>query len=289
MRIAIWDSNDPEMHFDNPNLIWANPSYLLEAGDPGYVPPATPPISATETKTKGKKMKHNSYFPSKQADQITWLVNFDAKIAGHATALGLTTAQITAITADCAWLIYVLQSWLNAVRTWAQSCTDAATYTQTGTGGVQTLPVFTAPAVPTGTAPVALGVLTRLFALVQQIKASGKCSDDIAHDLGILGSEATAPDLSAVQPVITAKVNGNLVDIGWGWQGKSAWLSSCEILVDRGDGKGFVPLVVDTTPNYNDTQAFPAAKTIWTYKAIYRASDQQVGLWSRAISVTVGG
>jgi hypothetical protein len=43
MKIAHWDSEDPEIHFDNPNLIWGDPSYLLEPGDPGYVPPFPPP------------------------------------------------------------------------------------------------------------------------------------------------------------------------------------------------------------------------------------------------------
>lgn len=59
--------------------------------------------------------------------------------------------------------------------------------------------------------------------------------------------------------------------------------------MDRGDGKGFVLLTVDTTPNYVDTQPFPAAKTVWSYKAIYRADDAQVGQWSQPVSVAVGG
>jgi hypothetical protein len=281
MKIAYWDSG---LCFDDPNLRWGSPSYLLEPGDPGYVSPA--PSAVTKTKNK-KNMKHNSYYPRKQADQVRWLVNFNAKLASHATALGLTPTQVTAALADCAWLIYVLQTWLNAVRSWAQSCTDAANLAQTGAGGVQTLPLFTPPPLPTGTAPVTLGALTRIFVLVQQIKTSTKCTDDIASDLGIVGSVATGPDLSTVQPQITAKVNGNLVDLGWGWQGNAAWLDACEILVDRGDGKGYIPLVVDTTPDYNDTQPFPTAKTIWTYKAIYRADDHQVGQWSNPVSVTV--
>ena len=282
MRTAYWDSGDPEMYFDNPNLRWG---YLLEPGDPGYVPPTIP---ATETKTKAKRMKHNSYYPTKLADQILWLVNFNLKLASHATALGLTPAQVTAILADCAWLIYVLQSWLTAVRNWAQSCTDAANLAQTGVGGVQVLPVFPVPAVPTGTVPVTLGALTRIFALVKQIKEGGKLTDDIATDLGITGSVVTPPDLNAIQPVLTAVVGGGHVAIGWGWQSLSAWLDACEIVVDRNDGKGFVPLVVDTTPNYNDTQPLPTTKAIWTYKAIYRVGDGQVGQWSQPVSVTVG-
>lgn len=283
MKTAYWDSG---LCWDDPNLRWGNPSYLLEPGDPGYVDPA-PAVS--ETKKKGKKMKHNSYYPTKLADQIFWLVNFNLKIASHATALGLTPAQVTAILADCAWLIYVLQNWLTAVRNWAQSCTDAANLAQTGVGGVQVLPVFPVPAVPTGTVPVTLGALTRIFALVALIKAGGKCTPDIATDLGITGSAVTPPDLNAIQPVLTAVVGGGHVAIGWGWQGNGAWLDACEIVVDRNDGKGFVPLVVDTTPDYHDTQTFPTAKAIWTYKAIYRVGDGQAGQWSQPVSATVGG
>ena len=59
--------------------------------------------------------------------------------------------------------------------------------------------------------------------------------------------------------------------------------------MDRSDTHGFVLLTIDTTPNYTDTQPWPTAKTIWTYKAIYRADDAQVGHWSQPVSVTVGG
>jgi hypothetical protein len=55
--------------------------------------------------------------------------------------------------------------------------------------------------------------------------------------------------------------------------------------VDRGEGKGFGPLAFRTTPNYTDTQPFPAAHTVWTYRAIYRVGDAQVGLWSQTVSV----
>jgi hypothetical protein len=63
----------------------------------------------------------------------------------------------------------------------------------------------------------------------------------------------------------------------------------CEIQVDRGDGKGYDLLTVDTTPNYVDTQSFPTSKTVWSYKAIYRADDAEVGQWSKVVSVAVGG
>ena len=75
--------------------------------------------------------------------------------------------------------------------------------------------------------------------------------------------------------------------VKWNWGGYTAYLDSCEIQVDRNDGKGFVLLAMDTTPGYTDTQAFPAAHTVWTYRAIYRVDDVQVGVWSQPVSIAV--
>jgi hypothetical protein len=216
-------------------------------------------------------------------------VNFKDKIPGYGTTLGLATGQVTAAVADCGWLHYILELWLPDLRAWSQACTDAATLAQTGTGsGALTLPVFSAAALPSGVTAQAPGALTRILALVQIIKASGLCNDAIATDLGITGAEDTAPDLSTIAPVLKATVSGTEVLVHWGWQGHSAWLSSCEIQVDRADTKGFVLLTIDTTPKYTDTQPFPANKTVWTYKAIYRADDSQVGQWSQPVTVAVG-
>ena len=237
-------------------------------------------------------MKRNAYYPVRQADQITWLLNFANKLPGHATALGLSAAQVTAAVADCLWLAYVLQTWLPAVRTWAQAGTEAATEAQTGTGSAaMSLPLWTAPALPTGVAAVNPGALTRIFALVQIIKDSGKCTDAIAANLGIVGTVQTAPDAATIQPAISLALVSGQVLVKWGWGGWRAWLESCEIHVDRGDGKGFSMLTIDTTPNYTDTAPPPPAgqSALWKYKAIYRADDARVGQWSETVSIPVAG
>jgi len=77
------------------------------------------------------------------------------------------------------------------------------------------------------------------------------------------------------------------VFVDWGWGGYANYLDMCEIQVDRGDGKGFIDLAFDTTPGYTDTAPFPAAPAKWTYRAIYRVNDAQVGLWSKPVSLTV--
>jgi len=149
-----------------------------------------------------------------------------------------------------------------------------------------TLPISCSLSLPVHPAPL---LCLGLFALVQTLKNSGKCTDAIGEDLGIIGSVASGPDLSAVVPLITAKVSGGAVHIGWGYNGNGAWLSGLEIHVDRGDGKGYGWLTVDTTPNDVDPQPFPPGKAVWSYKAICRAEDAQVGQWSQAVSVAVGG
>jgi hypothetical protein len=62
-----------------------------------------------------------------------------------------------------------------------------------------------------------------------------------------------------------------------------------EIQVDRGDGKGWVFLTYDTTPNYTDTFPLPSTPTKWKYRAIYQVGDSQVGKGSNEMSITVGG
>jgi hypothetical protein len=279
MQTIKWDQG---FKWDDPNSRWGDPSYLLQPGDPGYVaPPSTLPAK------RKRNVKHNTFYPSRQADQVIWLTNYKNTLPGLASTLGLSSPQSTAAVADCNWLIYVTGSWLPASRAWSQACTDALTEAQTGTGSsAQVLPVFTAPALPSGVSAVNPGALTRIFDLVQQIKDSGLCTDVMATNLGIVGAVDAPPDLSAVRPVLAAKVNGSEVDIKWGWGGHAGFLEACEIHVDR--GAGFSLLTIDTTPNYTDTQTHPGTKTIWSYKAIYRAADAQVGIWSAPVSVVVG-
>ena len=286
MRTAYFDSG---LNWDDPNLRWGEPAYLLEPGDPGYTP-TLPPNTETKAKNKTKKMRRNNFFPMRQGDQITWLGNYKTKLPGYATTLALAAGQVTAIGNDCGWAIYVLQSWVPAVRSWTLAGTDALNEALTGSGSAaQTLPVFTAPALPAGVTAVNPGALNRIFALVQQIKDGGKCTDAIAQDLGIVGSANAGPDLTTIAPVIAVNLAGGHVQIKWGWQGNAAFLDLCEIHVDRGDGQGFKLLTFDTTPNYTDTQPLPATPARWTYKAIYRVGDAQVGNWSAPISINVAG
>ena len=294
-KTLYWDAINPftgtPFTWDDPNLRWGDPSYYLEPGDPGFVPyPGQILSSPAKPTTKPKKMKHQVYYPTRTAEQILWLDNFRNKLLTYIATLGIAAPAAAAIIADCRWLMHVLGTWLPAARAWSLACTDAATEAQTGTGAApQTLPVFTPPALPAGVVPVNPGALTRIFALVQLIKDSAGDTPTIDSDLRIVGSVQITPNLADLQPVITAKVNGIHMDIGWGWGGNRDHVDLLQIQVDRADGKGWVDLVHDTTPNYTDTTPFPATPAIWKYRAIFHVNGAPTGIWSNTVSVAVGG
>lgn len=295
MKPLYWDAINPftgqPFTFDDPNVFW---DFYLEPGDPGFTPYATP-VPEKKTK-KGPRMKRNAYYPSRTAEQIVWLENFRNKLAQYQAALGLTALATATAVADARWLIYVLGSWLPAVRAYAPACTAAAEEAQTGTGAAaaaQVLPPFIVPDLPAAVGgdpavvPVLPGALDRLFKLVALIKDAPGFTDTIGEDLGVIGSQQTGADLATIQPKLTLKLQGNTVFIGWGWQGHGNELDQIEIQVDR--GAGWTMLTFDTTPDYIDTTPFPATATRWKYRAIYRVADAQVGLWSEVKEIIVGG
>jgi len=63
MKDFFWDSKDeatglPYAYDTDPNVTWDG---ILEPGDPGYTPPSTPEV---QPKSKPKKMKHNTFYPT---------------------------------------------------------------------------------------------------------------------------------------------------------------------------------------------------------------------------------
>jgi hypothetical protein len=232
-------------------------------------------------------MRRSNYYPWKNSEQVIWLGNFRNKLPLHAAALSLAAGDVTDAQADCDWLIYLLGSWLPVVRSFGESSTNIITEAMTGSGGAAvTLPTFTAPAGGTAVEP---GALNRIFNLVQNIRNNTACTDTIASDLGLFGSEQGAPDWNTFGPVLKVTRAPAGITVGWGWQGKRAFLDMIEIEVDRGDGKGWRFLANDTTPGYVDTEPVPASPVKWQYRAIYRVDDIRMGQWSAEAVVVVGG
>jgi hypothetical protein len=231
-------------------------------------------------------MAKQSYIQANDDAFAAQMITFKNNIPAYATLLSVTEAQVDEQAADADYYYYALQC-QRIAQAGAQQWTawkDLERYG--GTPPLTGMPV--APTFPIVVPAVAPGIEVRFRALVKQIKANPNYNVSIGEALGIEGAQQAGPDLATVQPIIDVKINGNHVAIGWGWQGNVSFLDMCEIQVDRGGGQGFVFLTYDTTPGYNDTMAFPATPTKWTYRAIYRVGDAQVGLWSNVVTITVG-
>jgi hypothetical protein len=231
-------------------------------------------------------MPKADYIPSNDDAFGALLTNFAATIGSYAVTLGLTPAQLTAQANDASNFAEALSA-QEMMRDASQQWTTWKDMVRGGSGPAAPAPVV--PGIDVPLAPITPGVEGRFRALVKQIKASAGYTHSIGAALGIEGAEQVAPDMSTIQPVITAKTMGTTVVVGWNWGGQRDFLDLCEIQVDRGDAKGFVPLSFDTTPNYTDTQPFPATPVKWIYQAIYRVGDHRVGQWSSPVSITVGG
>ncbi len=77
--------------------------------------------------------------------------------------------------------------------------------------------------------------------------------------------------------------------VGYGWSSRGAQFDMIQLEVDRAHGKGFALRAMDTTLNYNDSQAFLATPTKWSYRGMYYMGDSQLAKWSDPTSLNVGG
>ena len=213
------------------------------------------------------------------------MLMFKENIGPHAAALGLTPAQVAAQAADADYYQHVVMNH-NLVLGHSKSWTVLKKSLRRGKpdAGVDSLPVLDLPAPPPA---VPSGVEGRFRRLVRLVKLSANYTPTIGAELGIEAASLIAPNPAALQPQLTAQVNGSHVELGWDWQGYRAFLDQCECQVNRNDGLGFVPLKHSVVPGCWDETPFPAGPAVWQYRAIYHADGQRIGQWSQTASVTV--
>ena len=293
MKPLFWDAINPitgtPFCWDDPNVRWGDPSTYLEPGDPGFVPYPGFPANTSTQKPKRNRMPKSDYIPTDDNGKASLFILFRDNIGGFLATLGLTAADADLIqqAADAARFRAIVDFCGN-MQNAAQGWTAEKNYERDGGDNAPSGQVV--PVLPAGFPPaVAAGIVRRFRDLVKRLKALKNYTETIGQALGIEGAAQGGPDLATIQPVLDLSLMGNTVKVGWGWQGFSNFLDLLEIQVDRGDGKGFVFLTYDTTPNYTDTAPLPATLAKWRYRAIYRVGDAQVGVWSNTVEITVGG
>lgn len=234
-------------------------------------------------------MPKSDYMPTDDNGKASLFVLFRDNIGQYLAGLGIAAddPDIVQQAAD-ATRFRAIVDFCGNMQNAAQGWTAEKNYERDGGDSAPAGQVV--PELPAGfPAAVPPGIVRRFRELVKRIKGLKNYTTTIGQALGIEGAVQGGPDMAIIQAIIELSIVGNAVLIGWGWQGFSAFLDMLEIQVDRGDGKGWVFLTYDTTPNYTDTHPHPAVPTKWKYRAIYRVGDAQVGVWSNTVEITVGG
>ncbi|HEX7413721.1 MAG TPA: hypothetical protein VF411_06700, partial [Bacteroidia bacterium] len=156
-----------------------------------------------------------------------------------------------------------------------------------------------APVAPVFTATIAEDIFGRNAKYVDAIKAHKNYTSAIGKDLEIIaagtgtGTHTTittgaSAKVAVLKPILKIVLHSGNPYIRW-HKGKTHLL---RMLVDRGDGKGFVLLVIASHSSYTDKFALPTigSSTIWKYKAVYLdTKEDPIGEWSEVAEATVKG
>lgn len=228
-------------------------------------------------------MSNSRFIPTGDSDKVVWLNNFTTKMSLYASALGVTTAELTALQKDNAYFSYII----SMMEVYRQNLLNLSKYKNMLKKAVGQQHIGALPALPTlATAPAAVseGVFDRVSKLAIRIKASLNYTDAIGSDLGVI-SPAESIDVAALQPDIKVVLEVGKPHLKW----KKGLSDAVDLYVDHNDGQGFTLIGRLVRNEYLDLTPVAADKVFEErkYKAVYVIADTQVGLYSKVTSVDV--
>lgn len=229
-------------------------------------------------------MTNKSYIPGSDADKGIWLNNFTTKLSLHATVLGVTPAELTAIQKDNAMYQYII----GMIEVYRQTLSNLTGYKNMLKRSVGQQHIGALPSLPTlAAAPptVAEGIFERIVMLVARFKKTVGYTDNIGSDLGVISPASVPIDVAILKPELTIRLNVGRPHVKW----VKGCSDAVDLYVDRDDGAGFILLGRLLKNEYIDVAALASPKIFdeWTYKAIYVIADTQVGLYSNVVSIDV--
>jgi hypothetical protein len=233
-----------------------------------------------------------SLVPSDATPLGVLLSRLATKLPNYATALGVTPAELTQLSADSAMLTY-LAHLADAARTFSPSVTA---YRDTLISGAEQavgpIPVFAAPVSPPATVPG--GIIPRTRRLLQKVRASASYTEAIAADLGLpTGTETASPTPApTIRPEVTGTHAVFLPGVGVSIPWVKAGHSGVRVTGQRGAesalweslGDDLYSPFIDKRPSLT-----PGQPETRRYRFQYKDGDEVIGQLSDIIVVTVPG
>lgn len=258
MRTVFWDDGTA---WDDVNFGWGEPSFVLEAGDPGYVAPVSQP--ATPTKPRRKKDTMNTdYIPNSYANLNTWLtLQQTALTTTLATTINMSAAERTAYLAAVGVLQPVLAAIVSLMDQLDQKTADLQ--------------------------PLLEGQLPVIRAAIKRAKTSPTCLPSIQEQLDWVGA-AHNVDPSNAQPTITATAERGRVRI----DGRKPGFEAVNIYFrKKGDVQWKLIAVRKRKFPFFDEAPLAVAGTpeVREYMAIGVVDDEEIGQTSEIREVVYAG
>jgi hypothetical protein len=225
--------------------------------------------------------------PRSDNELMLWYRNFAARLAAHATALGLTQAEVDAVQADDAMFSYLVGDLCPTYEAARQTRNAYKNRIKEGPIGA-TAGSF--PAAPTMSAPPAAvppGIVPRLRQLVARIKAAPAYTEAIGLDLGIVGPDtgtSDAPDMTARPTAKAHPIAANNVEVDF-----SKGRFDGVLIESRRTGEAdWTRLGIDNYSPYIDSRPLLEAgkPEVREYRLRYVLRDEPVSDWSDIISAT---
>lgn len=228
----------------------------------------------------------NSYYPTRNGDQIVWLRNFRNKISSYQAPLAYSAADIAGVVADADRCIYLLDTVQGAAQSFAQAVTAHIDLVLNGpeTPNPVAPPDFNLPAAPPPPANVPPGALKRIFAFIANLKTRDAYTGDIGADLQIIPT-ATPVDPNAIPPADAEARSGEVVVTFKKMGHTGVWIEG-----QAGSETDWSFLAIDTTNPYNDTRPLKVggAPEKRRYRLCFWDGDP-TRVWTPVIEVVFGG
>jgi len=217
---------------------------------------------------------------------LAQILKFLDRYPNHSALLLVLATKITRLTKGATYLQFILSE-NDMVQSFAIGYTAYKNRVRNGSNVVGSLGA--APSMPEY--PTIMPILSEdniegLFReIVQDCVNSGRLSEEIAADLGIL-APVVVEDLAEGTPNLTGKLGtgGHPIlhaNIG-NYSGYQVW---------KDTGTGYLLINVSTKANFTDTATLPAKGTgvVWKYKTIYVYKNEPIGNWSAEVAISVLG